>query len=83
MSGISAPSTYTLVSSGAEPRTTSCPAMGMRATPAKFCTTAMGSPMAPGTFSISLAVITVRLTSLRGRVAVTVTSKGLYEPRST
>ena len=39
--------------------------------------------MAPGTFSISLALMTVRLTSLRGRVAVTVTSNGLYEPRST
>ena len=50
---------------------------GGRATPAKFWTTASGSPNVPGTLSISAAVMTVRLTSLRGRVAVTVTSYGL------
>ena len=75
MSGIDWPSRKYCVSCGAEPRTMIWPlSSGARATPAKFCTTEIGSPAVPGTLSISAAVITVRLTSLRGRAAVTVTS---------
>jgi hypothetical protein len=79
MFGTIEPSTKICVSSGAEPRTMMRPAKpnGARPTPAKFCTTPSGSPDAPGILSISPAEITVRLTSLRGRVAVTVTSNGL------